>query len=76
VSTFYRWKAEHGRVPPSLTVRLKELEEENRRLRALLVEAMLNASASPTRADGAAEKLSARAVAPREKTPLASRATS
>ncbi len=72
VRTFYRWKAEHGRVPPSLTVRLKELEEENRRLRALLVEAMLNASASPARTDGAAEKLSAHAVPrQREKTLLA-----
>ncbi len=46
VRTFYRWKAERGRVPPSLTVRLEELEEENRRLRPLLVEAMLNASTS------------------------------
>lgn len=43
IRTFYRWKAELGRVPPSLTVRLKELEEENKRLRALLVETMLNA---------------------------------
>jgi len=46
VRTFYRWKAEHGRVPPSLTGRLKELEEENQRLRALIVEAMLKASLS------------------------------
>ncbi|HYA74431.1 MAG TPA: transposase [Roseiarcus sp.] len=77
VRTFYRWKAEHGRVPPSLTVRLKELEEENRRLRALLVEAMLNAQASPARADGAAaEKLSAHPASRRDKTPLASRPTS
>jgi putative transposase len=75
VRTFYRWKAEHGRVPPSLTVRLNELEEENRRLRALLVEAMLNASPSATRADGGAQALSARAVAPQEKTLLAARAT-
>lgn len=54
IRTFYRWKAELGRVPPSLTVRLKELEEENKRLRALLVETMLNvcdsgASAEPLR---------------------------
>ncbi|MGD0565444.1 MAG: transposase [Roseiarcus sp.] len=74
VRTFYRWKAEHGRVPPSLTVRLKELEEENRRLRALLVEAMLNAPASAARQDGASEPLSAPAVSRREKSPLAASA--
>ena len=74
VRTFYRWKAEHGRVPPSLTVRLKELEEENRRLRALLVEAMLNAPASPARAEGAAEDASGHAASSRQRALPTSRA--
>ncbi len=74
VRTFYRWKAEHGRVPPSLTVRLKELEEENKRLRALLVDAMLAASAPPSRKDGPAETLPAHAVSQREKALAASHA--
>jgi putative transposase len=47
VRTFYRWKAEHGRAPLSLLQRLKALEEENARLRALLVEAMLDGAARP-----------------------------
>ncbi len=46
IRTFYRWKAEHGRIPPSLAARLAELESENQRLRTLLVEAALKASAS------------------------------
>ena len=75
VRTFYRWKADYGRVPPSLTVRLKELEEENRRLRALLIESMLSA-ASATHPDGGAETDSAHAVSLRQKAPLASHATS
>lgn len=70
VRTFYRWKAEHGRVPPSLTVRLKELEDENKRLRALLVEAMLKAGLA---ADGAKETVSAPATS-RDKSPLAASA--
>ena len=76
VRTFYRWKADYGRVPPSLTVRLRELEQENDRLRALLIEAMLNASASGPRAEGAAETFSARVVSRGEKASLASRAAS
>jgi putative transposase len=74
VRTFYRWKAELGRIPPSLTARLKELEEENRRLRALLVEAMLKGTASSARAHGAAEEFSARAASQRQNPRAASRA--
>jgi putative transposase len=50
IRTFYRWKARFGRVPLSVAMRVKELEEENARLRALLVETMLNNGAPPTRA--------------------------
>jgi putative transposase len=49
VRTFYRWKSRFGRVPLSVAMRVKELEEENARLRALLVETMLNNGAPPPR---------------------------
>ena len=43
--TFYRWKAKHGGIGPSDAQRLKTLEDENRRLKKLLAEAMLDVSA-------------------------------
>ncbi len=43
--TFYRWKSKYGGVGPSDAQRLKGLEEENRRLKKLLAESMLDVSA-------------------------------
>jgi putative transposase len=43
--TFYRWKAKYGGMTPSDAARLKTLEDENRRLKRLLAEAMLDVSA-------------------------------
>ena len=43
--TFYRWKAKYGGMSPSDASRLKSLEDENRRLKRLLAESMLDVSA-------------------------------
>ena len=43
--TFYRRKAKYGGLGPSEAHRLKALEDENRRLKKLLAEAMLDVSA-------------------------------
>ena len=43
--TFYRWKAKYGGMTTSDAQRLKSLDEENRRLKKLLAEAMLDVSA-------------------------------
>ena len=43
--TFYRWKAKYSGLGPSEAHRLKTLEDENRRLKKLLAEAMLDVSA-------------------------------
>jgi putative transposase len=40
--TFYRWKAKYGGLEASDARRLKGLEDENRRLKKLLAEAMLD----------------------------------
>lgn len=40
--TFYRWKARFGGGTPSTTQQIKVLEGENRRLKKLLAEAMLD----------------------------------
>jgi putative transposase len=40
--TFYRWKAKYGGLELSEAKRLKALEEENRRLKHLLADAMLD----------------------------------
>ena len=40
--TFYRWKAKYGGLGPSDVQRLKSLEDENRRLKKLLAESMLD----------------------------------
>jgi putative transposase len=50
IRTFYRWKSRFGRVPVSVAMRVKELEEENARLRELLVETMLSNGPHPARA--------------------------
>lgn len=43
--TFYRWKARYGGMAPSDAAKLKSLEDENRRLKKLLAEAMLDVAA-------------------------------
>ncbi len=43
--TFYRWKAKYGGMGPSEAHRLKGLEDENRRLKKLLAESMLDVAA-------------------------------
>ena len=44
-ATFYRWKAKYGGLEVSEARRLKALEDENRRLKKLLAEAMLDNAA-------------------------------
>ena len=40
--TLYNWKAKYGGLKPSEASRLKGLEDENRRLKKLLAETMLD----------------------------------
>ena len=42
VSTFYSWRAKYGGMEVSEAQRLKELEEENRRLKQMYAELMLD----------------------------------
>ena len=42
---FYRWKSKYGGMGPSDAARLKGLEDENRRLKKLLAESMLDNAA-------------------------------
>ena len=42
-ATFYKWRAKYGGMDASLMARMKELEEENRRLRKMYVEEKLKA---------------------------------
>ncbi len=42
--TLYNWKARYGGLKPSETSRLKALEDENRRLKKLLAEAVMDKS--------------------------------
>lgn len=44
-ATFYKWKAKCGGLDVSEARRLKALEDENRRLKKLLAEAMLDNAA-------------------------------
>ena len=44
-ATFYKWKAKFGGMDVSDARRLKSLEDENRRLKKLLAEAMLDNAA-------------------------------
>ena len=44
-ATFYAWKAKYGGLEVSEARRLKGLEDENRRLKKLLAEAMLDVAA-------------------------------
>ena len=43
-ATFYKWRSRYGGMEISDARRLKALEEENRRLKKLLAETMLDAS--------------------------------
>lgn len=40
-STYYKWKAKYGGLEPSALRRLKELEEENQRLKRMYAELSL-----------------------------------
>jgi putative transposase len=40
-ATFYKWRSRYGGMDASLMVRLKELEEENRRLKKMYAEERL-----------------------------------
>ncbi len=42
-ATFYKWRARFGGMDASLMARLKELEEENRRLKKMYAEERLKA---------------------------------
>jgi putative transposase len=44
-ATFYNWKAKYGGMDVSEAKHLKQLEEENAKLKRLLAETMLDASA-------------------------------
>jgi len=44
-TTFYKWKAKFGGMEVSEATRLRALEDENRRLKKLLAEAMLDNAA-------------------------------
>jgi putative transposase len=44
-ATFYKWKAKYGGLEVSEARRLKSLEDEHRRLKKLLAEAMLDPAA-------------------------------
>jgi putative transposase len=44
-ATFYKWKAKYGGLEVSEAKRLRALEEENRRLKKLLAESMLDNAA-------------------------------
>jgi putative transposase len=41
-ATFYKWKAKYGGLDVSEARRLRSLEDENRRLKKLLAETMLD----------------------------------
>lgn len=43
-ATFYKWRAKFSGMDASLIARMKELEEENRRLKKLYAEAQLAAN--------------------------------
>ncbi len=53
--TFYKWKAKYGGLEVSEARRLKSLEDENRRLKKLLAEAMLDNAALKTCSEKTAE---------------------
>ena len=42
-ATFYKWRAKYGGMDASLMARMKELEEENRRLKKMYAESKMDA---------------------------------
>lgn len=42
-TAFYKWRSKYGGMDTSLMARMKELEEENRRLKKMYAEAQLRA---------------------------------
>lgn len=42
-ATFYKWRAKYGGMDASMMARMKELEEENRRLRKMYMDEKLKA---------------------------------
>ncbi len=42
-ATFYKWRSKYGGMDASMMARLKELEEENRRLKKMYAEERLKA---------------------------------
>ena len=42
-ATFYKWRAKYGGMDASMMSRMKELEDENRRLKKMYVEEQLKA---------------------------------
>ncbi len=42
-ATFYKWRAKYGGMDASMMSRLKELEEENRRLKKMYAESKMDA---------------------------------
>jgi putative transposase len=42
-ATFYKWRSKFGGMDVSLMTRMKELEEENRRLKKLYIDAQIKA---------------------------------
>jgi putative transposase len=42
-ATFYKWRAKYGGMDASLMARMKELEDENRRLKKMYAEERLKA---------------------------------
>ena len=42
-ATFYKWRAKFGGMDTLIITRMKELEEENRRLKKLYIEAQIKA---------------------------------
>jgi putative transposase len=63
-ATFYKWRSKFGGMDVSLMTRMKELEEENRRLKKLYVDAQLSA-------DLLRESLSKKMVRPAQRRALA-----
>jgi putative transposase len=42
-ATFYKWRSKYGGMEASMVLRMKELEEENRRLKKMYAEAQMSA---------------------------------
>lgn len=42
-ATFYKWRSRYGGMDVSMVARMKELEEENRRLKKMYADAQLSA---------------------------------